>query len=789
MPARFRYEVPFERNGSVEPGRQALLPGVERYVVPGGGSCTVRVEENSEIGILNLEGDQGVELVFFPDQGKSDAGLLGTKGSGVPLGTIEVLNSSRGLDRFRQSDYLRSRINLAEGDAVRIHGPGTAPGTLRTFTCSATGTLIVSTPGDKMLPWEQTPLTEVALYIRKAEVSEIETMLPPSPLAEPLVDSNIQPGEAFVYEVRKGEYIQILDVQGRECSDFQAFALRSLDEGVEREIDPTATRSLNGMIYPQPGLHSKFYNVDFEPLVQIVQDTCGRHDAFGVACTAKYYEDMGYPGHKNCSENMSRNLAPYNVRSRNGWPAVNFFFNTALDRHNAMILDDPWSRPGDFVLLRALTDLVCVSSACPCDIDPSNAWNPTDIQVRTYTADEAFKPFVGYRKTTEGTVTETKKTGFHDRFALHTRDFVEYSGYWLPNTITNQGAIAEYWACREKVVIMDLSPLRKCEVTGPDAENLLQYCVTRNIRKLAKRQVVYTAMCYEHGGMIDDGTVFRLAENNFRWVGGSDDSVLWLQEQCSERKFDAHVRDSTDQLHNVAVQGPSSRDVLAKLLWTPPTEAKVEELDWFRFSIARIGGPQGVACIVSRTGYTGELGYEIFCHPDDAAVVFDAIWDAGQEYGLVPFGLEALDLVRIESGLVFAGYEFCDQTDPFEAGIGFTTPLKSKTEDFIGREALVRRKNNPTRKLVGLEIDSSVVPSQGDCIRIGKAQVGEITSAMRSPILAQTIALARVDMTCAETGTAVQVGQLDGHQKKLIAKVVPFPHFDPRKQRVRGNYN
>ena len=206
-------------------------------------------------------------------------------------------------------------------------------------------------------------------------------------------------------------------------------------------------------------------------------------------------------------------------------------------------------------------------------------------------------------------------------------------------------------------------------------------------------------MCYEHGGMIDDGTLFRLGDNNFRWIGGDDYSGIWLREQAEKLGLKAWVRSSTDQLHNVAVQGPKSRDILREVIWTPPAQPALEELGWFRFTIGRIGGFDGAPVVVSRTGYTGELGYEVFCHPKDALTVFDAIWQAGEPHGLMPFGLQALDMVRIEAGLVFAGYEFCDQTDPFEAGIGFTVPLQSKNEDFIGREALLRRNEHPQRKL------------------------------------------------------------------------------------------
>ena len=145
-------------------------------------------------------------------------------------------------------------------------------------------------------------------------------------------------------------------------------------------------------------------------------------------------------------------------------------------------------------------------------------------------------------------------------------------------------------------------------------------------------------------------------------------------------------------------------------------------------------------------------------------------------------------MMRIEAGLIFAGSEFDDQTDPFEAGVGFTVPLKSKEDDFIGRAALEERKAHPHRKLVGLEIEGGLVPSAGDCIRMGKAQVGEITSAVKSPVLGRVIALGRVATAHSAVGTEIEVGQLDGQQKRLRATICAFPHFDPQKARVKGSY-
>ena len=244
----------------------------------------------------------------------------------------------------------------------------------------------------------------------------------------------------------------------------------------------------------------------------------------------------------------------------------------------------------------------------------------------------------------------------------------------------------------------------------------MQWVLTRNVRKLAVGQVVYSSMCYPHGGMMDDGTLLRITQDNFRWVGGSDYGGEWMRQQAKEKGYKVWVKSSTDQLHNIAVQGPKSRDILKKIIWTPEHQPKVEEVNWFRFTIGRIGDLNGVPVMISRTGYTGELGYEVWCHPNDAPAVWDAVWEEGQEHGLKPLGLDALDLVRIESGLVFASYEFSDQTDPFEAGVGFTVPLKTKEDDFVGKEALIRRKASPQKQLVGLELDGHEIGGHGDCV-------------------------------------------------------------------------
>jgi len=769
----------------LRPGIPTLAPGEERYTVPGGGAIAVPIHAGDRVRVVDVEGMQLCEMVAADAMGAIDASIIGARGDSDAGGLKRVLSGNNESARSVRAGIERRGVDLAAAGAVTLFGGESRPGDTSEFTVSRDGVLIVGAPGGAMAADSQATATPLRLHIWRSHLRPLNETILPEPLAEPLQDIRVNSAKARAYFVRAGEYIQIIDVAGRQCTDFQCFAARKLEKGVEHPLDVTTTRSLMGQSYPHPGLRSKAFDQEMEALVEEVRDTVGRHDAFGLACNARYYDDQGYPGHVNCTDNFNAELAPYGIAARKGWMALNFFYNTRIDDQNVLYFDEPWSRAGDYVLLRALTDLVCVSSACPDDIDPSNGWNPTDIHVRTYSDKQRFSRGVAYRMTPDAEPQLTRETAFHPRFSALTRNYIDYRGYWLPK-FSNAGPVAEYWACRQRAVIMDLSPLRKFEVTGPDAESLLQYTLTRNVRKLTTGQVVYTAMCYEHGGILDDGTLFRLGENNFRWIGGDDYSGIWLRELAGKLGLKAWVRSSTDQLHNVAVQGPKSRDILREVIWAPPAQPALEELGWFRFTIGRIGGFDGVPVVVSRTGYTGELGYEVFCHPKDALTVFDAIWQAGQPHGLMPFGLQALDMVRIEAGLVFAGYEFCDQTDPFEAGIGFTVPLKGKNEDFIGREALLRRSEHPQRKLVGLEMDGDEAVGHSDCVHIGRAQVGVVTSATRSPILQKTIALARLDVAHCELGTEVEVGKLDGHQKRLPARIVRFPHYDPDKTRVRS---
>ena len=770
----------------VLPGLLPREPGLETYWVRPGGVTAVRLEGGDRLDVVDRQGRQRAELTVLGAEH-----VLGAR-QDAPATTLRALahgDADGEGARAVLAVLAEHGLDPTEATAAQLFGEWTPAGARESFTATDRAVVLVAAPAVPMAVDDDAanPPSDLLLEVRRAVLRPAAEPRLPEPLAEPILDMRVDAATARSYEVREGQYIQIIDVEGRQCSDFLAFGARQLQEGVERGLDSTTTRYLMGNAYPQPGLHGKFYDQDAQPLVEVVRDTVGRHDTFGLACNPKYYEDMGYPGHVNCTDNFNAQLARYGVAPRKGWPALNLFYNTMFDDNNLLVFDEPWSRPGDYVLLRAATDLVCASSACPDDIDPSNAWIPTDVHVRVYDSRRKFSMAIAHRVTPDSEATLSRETAFHERTSALTRQFVEYRGYWLPSSFDGHGPQEEYWACRERAAVMDLSPLRKFEVLGPDAEALLQATVTRNIRKLSQGQVVYSAMCNETGGMIDDCTIFRLGDTNFRFVGGDEYDGVWLREQAQRLGLDrVWVKNSTDQLHNIAVQGPASRDLLAQIIWTPPTQPRFTDLTWFRFAIGRIGDHNGIPLIVSRTGYSGELGYELWVHPRDANALWDAVWEAGRPYGLTPLGLEALDTLRIEAGLVFAGYDFCDQTDPFEAGIGFTVPLKTKEDDFVGREALLERKAHPQRTLVGLELAGNEPAQHGDCVHIGRSQVGVITSATRSPILRKNIALCRIAVQHAEIGTEVEVGKLDGHRKRIPARVVRFPFYDPDKTRPRS---
>jgi aminomethyltransferase len=753
----------------------------EIYQIHGGEAISIDLKSGDSVEIVDVEGDQKCSIIAF--NSKKTSALSSLNWNTKPNNDSNKILSSDCSDMLKAILDV-NKIKSNDLNSTELFADSSPADTRQSFGIKNDLICVFDAKGGPMQVDQQNSPTEILINVLRKNPTNPSDRLP-EPLAKASKEIRVKDSSAVAYKVKAGQYIQIIDVEGQQCSDFQAFLVEDLNNNEELCLDPTVTRSQMLASYPAPGTHDKFYNQNSIPLVEVIQDTVCRHDTFGLACNAKYYDDRGFPGHINCTENFNKSLADYGVKPRRNWAAVNLFFNTAIEESHSLTSDVSWSRPGDYVLLRAVDDLVCVSSACPDDTTSANGWNPTDIHVRIYDKSNNFSSATAFRPDPQSIPTMTKETGFHKNTSKLTKNFDNYNGYWLPLEYTNLGTIKEYWQCREGVVMIDLAPLRKFEVYGQDAEALMQYAITKDVRKLSIGQVAYSAMCYDNGCMVDDGTLFRLDDNNFRWIGGSDDGGKLLRKIADDQGLDARVKSSTDQLHSVAIQGPKSRETLTKIIWTPKLQTSIGDLKWFRFTIGRIGGEFGIPVMVSRTGYSGELGYEVFAHPNDCEAVWDAIAEAGEEFSICPLGLNALDVLRIEAGLIFAGYEFCDQTDPYEAGIGFTVPLKTKEDDFSGKESLILRKNSPQRVLVGLELDGNEVALHGDGVYTGKQQIGVITSATRSPILKKNIALCRISISESEIGTEVEVGKLDGHHKRLSAKVVRFPFYDPEKTRVR----
>ncbi|MCB1807180.1 MAG: aminomethyltransferase family protein, partial [Candidatus Competibacteraceae bacterium] len=639
---------------------------------------------------------------------------------------------------------------LEAAQALRIFDSSTRPGETFLFRLKRQATLFVIAPVN--------PDFIVAGGGSRLRV-QLQFDAPPDPdlfLPEPLGkvcdEWRIRRGTAKAYTVKKGQFIQVIDVEGQQCSDFMAMRSDALDKGLERYIDGTVSRTMARSAYPLPGLFDKFYDQDMRPLLSVRQDTVGRHDTFALACTGRGYEERGFPGHLNCSDNISAAFSPYGISRRRAWPAINFFFNSWIDWHdNHISADEAWSRPGDYLIMQALTDLVCVSTACPDDVDSINGWNPTDIHVRIYEENTAISQSMSWRAKPDDAEQLTKHSAFHPRTSKLTGSFRVSRDLWMPTHFDATGAVEEYWACRNNATLQDMSSLLKFDVVGPDAAELLQHCLTRNVAKLAQHRGLYALICDQRGSVIDDGTLFRLESTAFRWCCGSTNSALHLREQAEKLRLNVRVLTLGHKMPNLALQGPKSRDILQQVVFTQPHRPTLGNLKWFGFTIARLHDRDGPMFMLSRSGFTGELGYEIFCDQNDAEAIWDGLIEAGEAFGLVPMGSEALAMLRIEAGLMVAGAEFGPDSDAMESGLAFAVDLNK--DDFIGHAALQRNSASPRRKLVGLRFAGNDPPGHGDGVFSGREQVGVVTSACYSPQLGHAIAMARIAIENSAIGT------------------------------------
>lgn len=762
--------IGFEGGGRLFPGFPIKSETLKQRLAPRQ-ALRFDVRGGDIVSILPMTPGQSLSVLVFDPAGRQDPGLLNLQGgsrvSPVDFDSAQLLGwiSGNGAD---QSEPLNATV-MEFDDLVPLRAN------------SACTVWFVRPQGAVDLV-EAASAGVIEVAVKPAGAGNRTPL--PTPLGEVRDEFTVKRGSAMAYELRPGEIVQIIDVEGQQCSDFMALRQGALEAGIERGIDSTATRSMVRSAYPHPGLLDKFYDRELKPMMRVLQDTCGRHDTFGMACTARGYEDRGYPGHLNCSDNISHALDPYGVAYRPAWPAINFFWNTWIDAHSHQIqTEESYSRPGDYVAMQALDGLVCVTTACPDDLDPINGWNPTDVHVRIYRPDTPIRRAVAYREKEDAPMSMSQESAFHSATSKLTSHFAPARDLWAPVSFPSVGTVGEYWACRDKVTLQDMSSLRKYDIVGPDAERLLQRVMTRDVARLAVWRGTYALICDEMGTVVDDGTLFRIGHDLFRWCCGSEESARAFRKIADEENLQVRINGMDGALPNLALQGPRSRDVLRKLVFTQPTHPSLDELKWFGVTIARLRDREGIPFMLARSGYTGELGYELFCAASDAPTLWDAIMEAGEEFGIAPMGSAALETIRIEAGLA-ARAEFAPGVDAYEAGLGFAVSLNKS--DFIGKAALARNARDPRRVLKGLKFHCNDVPAHGAQIYHGERPVGVITSATRSPMFECAIAMARLAVEAADTGTELEVGQLDGRMKRLKATVCDIPFFDPKRERARA---
>jgi len=378
----------------------------------------------------------------------------------------------------------------------------------------------------------------------------------------------------------------------------------------------------------------------------------------------------------------------------------------------------------------------------------------------------------------------TEESAFHSRTSSRTSSYVAASSVWAPSSYESTRVLDEYWACREGVTIQDMSSLRKFDIQGPDAEVLLQMAMTRDISRLSPNRAVYALLLSDSGSVIDDGTLFRMGPGLFRWCCGSDNSALQLNHIAAKHGHRAVVKPFSTAMPSLAIQGPKSRELLSRCVHTQLHQPALENIKWFGFIFGRLSERDGAPFMLSRTGFTGELGYEIFCHEQHAEAIWDAVMQDGEPLGIVPMGLDALEIIRVEAGLMASGAEFTADVDAAEAGLAFAVDIRKSA--FIGREAFVRNSQAVRRKLVGLVIEGNETPSHADPVFDEHVQVGQVTSAVRSPSLQCDIAMARLNIEHSEPGTKLEIGRLDGRMKRLEVTVTEIPFIDPKRTRARA---
>lgn len=364
---------------------------------------------------------------------------------------------------------------------------------------------------------------------------------------------------------------------------------------------------------------------------------------------------------------------------------------------------------------------------------------------------------------TEVTDSTIRKTPLYDTHVKYGGKMVPFAGYLLPVQYET-GVIAEHMAVRTKCGLFDVSHMGEIICKGPDALKNLNMLLTNDYTSMAAGQARYSPMCNETGGVVDDLIVYKVRDNCFFIVvnaSNKDKDYEWMKS----RQFgDVVFSDCSDDVAQLALQGPKAVEILRKL-----TEEEFIPDKYYTCIFHCMAG--GIKCMISRTGYTGEDGVEIYLHPEDAPAMWEILMEAGRDEGLVPCGLGARDTLRLEASMPLYGHEMDDTISPKEAGLGIF--VKMDKEDFIGRQAILDR-GPLTRRRVGLKVTGRGIIREHQPVYAGDRQIGTTTSGTHCPYLGYPAAMALVDIGYKEPGTVVEV---EVRGRRVAAEVVKLPFY------------
>ncbi|QPC46851.1 glycine cleavage system aminomethyltransferase GcvT [Mangrovibacillus cuniculi] len=357
------------------------------------------------------------------------------------------------------------------------------------------------------------------------------------------------------------------------------------------------------------------------------------------------------------------------------------------------------------------------------------------------------------------------RTPLYDVYKEFGAKTIDFGGWELP--VQFSSILEEHEAVRTTAGLFDVSHMGEIQVKGSGAFSYLQKLLTNDMSKLEDGKALYTAMCYENGGTVDDLLVYQLEANDYLLVVNAaniEKDYEWMVRHATE---DVEVVNLSHQYAQIALQGPAANNILSSLV-----DFDVESIRFFRFENELMIA--GIPTLVSRTGYTGEDGFELYCPADQGAELFRSVMKAGEPFGIKACGLGARDTLRFEATLALYGQELSSEITPLEAGIGFAVSFK-KSDDFIGRNVLEKQKaEGLERKLVGIEMMDKAIPRHGYKVLVNDQEIGHVTTGTQSPTLKKNIGLALLNIDFTEKGTEVEV-EIRGKRKK--GQVIPTPFY------------